>query len=100
MLDLDNLSYVPLNEPVNQIVFAKDRGGVRDVMIDGRIVVEDGRLTTVDMDKLRADVEVSVESKASARAAARERVESLTVHVGPFCTGFTAKDFPVNRFVG
>lgn len=100
MLDLGALSYVPLNEPVNQIVFAEDRSGVRDVMIDGRMVVRDGRVTTVDMDRLRADVEAAVARMAPARAAARERAESLAAHVGPFCAGFAAQGHPVNRFVG
>lgn len=100
MLDLGKVSYVPLNEPVNQIVFAENSGGVRDVMIDGRMVVADGRVTTVDMAKLRHDVEAAVARQAPARAAARERVESLAVHVGPFCAGFAAQDYPVNRFVG
>ena len=100
MLDLGNVSYVPLNDPVNQIVFAENSGGVREVMIDGRMVVEDGRVTTVDMEKLRADVEVAVARQEPARVAARERVESLAVHVGPFCAGFAAQDHAVNRFVG
>ena len=100
MLDLNAVSYVPLNEPVNQIVFAEDRGGVRDVMIDGRMVVADGRVTTVDMNKLRADVEAAVERMAPARAEARARIEGLAMHVGPFCAGFAAQDYAVNRFVG
>jgi len=27
-------------------------------------------------------------------------MEKLAVHVGPFCAGFAAQDFAVNRFVG
>ena len=100
MLDLGTITYLPLNAPVNQIVFAENSGGVREVMIDGRMVVEGGRILTVDIDKLRADVEAAVARQEPARAAARERVESLAVHVGPFCAGFAAQDYAVNRFVG
>ncbi len=100
MLDLASVTYVPLNEPVNQVVFAENSGGVRDVMIDGKIVVADGRVTTVDMDKLRADVEAAVARQQPARDAARPKMEALATHVGPFCAGFASERYLVNRFVG
>ena len=37
---------------------------------------------------------------AAGDIAPREIVESLTVHVGPYCAGFAAQDLPINRFVG
>ena len=36
-----------------QLVWASDGRAVRDVVIDGRVVVRDGRCTTVDVDALR-----------------------------------------------
>lgn len=100
MLDLGTTTYWPLNDAVNQIVFAENGGGVRDVMIGGRMVVVDGEVVSVDMPKLRAEVEQAIERHAPARAAARELVGGLATHVGPFCAGFAAQDYPVNRFVG
>lgn len=100
MLDLDQVTYWPLNEPVNQIVFAETGGNVRDVMIDGRMVVEGGNVTNVDVAKLRADVEAAVERQLPARAEAKVTMEKLATHVGPFCAGFASQDFEVNRFVG
>lgn len=100
MLGLDSITYVPLNDAVNQIVFAENGESVRDVMVDGRMVVKDGQVTNVDMEKLRAEVEASVMRQIPARGAARETMEKLAVHVGPFCAGFAAQDFAVNRFVG
>jgi 5-methylthioadenosine/S-adenosylhomocysteine deaminase len=38
---------------VLQLVWASDGRAVRDVVIDGRVVVRDGRCTTVDADALR-----------------------------------------------
>ena len=100
MLGLDSITYVPLNDAVNQIVFAENGESVRDVMVDGRMVVKDGQVTNVDMEKLRAEVEASVMRQIPARDAARETMEKLAVHVGPFCAGFAAQEFAVNRFVG
>jgi len=73
---------------------------VRDVMIDGRMVVSEGQVANVDMVRLRADVEAAVARQTPARAAARGTMEQLAAHVGPFCAGFARQDFAVNRFVG
>ena len=38
----------PLLDPVNALVYAASGSSVRTVVIDGRVVLDDGRLTTVD----------------------------------------------------
>ena len=53
-LDLDDLAYVPLNDPVNQLVQADDGGSVESVMIGGAFVYRARRYTTVDLAKLIA----------------------------------------------
>jgi 5-methylthioadenosine/S-adenosylhomocysteine deaminase len=45
----------PGRDPVLQLVWGSDGRAVRDVVIDGRVVVRDGRCTTVDVDGLRAE---------------------------------------------
>ena len=40
-------------DPVLQLVWSSDGRSVRDVLIDGRVVVREGRCTTVDIDGLR-----------------------------------------------
>ena len=100
MLDLGRITYVPLNDPVNQVVFAEDRGGVRDVMIDGRMVVEDRKVTSVDMDRLRAEVEAAVARQVPAREAIWPKIDALAAHIGPFCAGFASEEYVVDRFVG
>ena len=47
-------AWVPTGrDPVLQLVWASDGRGVRDVVVDGRVVVRDGRCTTVDVEGLR-----------------------------------------------
>jgi 5-methylthioadenosine/S-adenosylhomocysteine deaminase len=61
--DATRLQFVPVaTDPVRQLVWASDGRTVRDVVVDGRIVVRDGVCTTVDVEPLRAE------------AAARQRV--------------------------
>jgi 5-methylthioadenosine/S-adenosylhomocysteine deaminase len=53
---LDAPWWVPVNDVVNQMVFAENGASVETVMIDGRIVVENGVVTTFDVPALLAEV--------------------------------------------
>jgi hypothetical protein len=53
VLDAGHINCVPLNDAVNQVVHVEDGTAVRRVMIGGRVVVEDGRVTTVDLARVR-----------------------------------------------
>ena len=52
MLDLDHPNWLPLNDPINQLVHTEDGTAVASVMIGGRLVVDNRRVTTVDLDRL------------------------------------------------
>lgn len=56
-LDLADIAYVPLNSAARQVVFAESGRGVRSVMIGGRMVLEDGRITTLDEAALRQEAD-------------------------------------------
>jgi cytosine/adenosine deaminase-related metal-dependent hydrolase len=47
----------PLLNPLNNLVYAATGSSVRSVMIDGRMVLDEGRLTTVDERAVYARVE-------------------------------------------
>lgn len=48
LYDLDTPEWRPLLNPLNNLVYAATGASVRTVLIDGRIVLDEGRLTTVD----------------------------------------------------
>jgi cytosine/adenosine deaminase-related metal-dependent hydrolase len=48
LYDRDTPEWRPLLDPVNALVYAASGSSVRTVVIDGRVVLDDGRLTTVD----------------------------------------------------
>lgn len=56
MLDLSDPAYLPLNNAVRQIVYSESGRGVHTVIVDGNIVVDDRRLTTVDCAALLSEV--------------------------------------------
>jgi 5-methylthioadenosine/S-adenosylhomocysteine deaminase len=48
ILDLSDPAYLPLNNAVRQLVYSESGRGVHTVIVDGNIVVDDRRVTTVD----------------------------------------------------
>jgi len=51
--DATRAQWRPRGNPVQQLIWAAQGRTVRDVLVDGRVVVRDGRCTTVDEDDLR-----------------------------------------------
>ena len=96
-LDLSDLAYVPLNDARNQIVYADDGASVRHVMIGGRFVLEDGRFTTIDLDRLRGEVATAMERLNREIAERREIVLALEPHVARHCVCFSARPYHVHR---
>ena len=60
--DTDRPEWRPLLNVVNQLVWSADGRGVHSVVVDGRIVVEDYRCTTIDEDALWAQAQQMGES--------------------------------------
>ena len=48
LYDLDAPCWVPLNDPLQQFVFGERGGSVRSVVIDGRLVMHEGRILSFD----------------------------------------------------
>ena len=96
-LDLSKLHYVPLNDPLTQLVFAEDGTAVDRVIVGGRIIVENGRLLTVDLPALRRRVEDAV-AELRARATDMKGLSAaLEPHLSRFCIGLATKPYHTNR---
>lgn len=57
LFDVDQPEWRPLLNPVQNLVYAATGASVNTVMVDGRVLVEDGRVTTVDEHELYERVE-------------------------------------------
>ncbi|RZJ00069.1 MAG: 5-methylthioadenosine deaminase, partial [Haliea sp.] len=55
LLDLDTHAFTPLNDLQRQLVYCEDGSSVRFTVVAGRVVYEEGRVTTVDERALRAE---------------------------------------------
>jgi guanine deaminase len=98
MLDLDHPNWLPLNDPVNQLVHCEDGTAVASVMIGGRLVVDSRRVTTVDLDRLRDRVAAARERLAAANAENRRLYEALEPVVGSHCPGLARAPYHVHRY--
>lgn len=56
LLDLDTHAFTPLNNLQRQLVYCEDGSSVRFTIVNGDVVFESGRVTTVDERALRAEV--------------------------------------------
>jgi len=98
MLDLDHPNWLPLNDPVNQFVHCEDGAAVASVMVGGRLIVDNRRVTTVDLDRLRDRVATARERLAAANIDNRRLYEALEPVVGSHCPGLARAPYHVQRY--
>src|SRR5262245_30766771 len=96
-LDIGHINYVPLRNPLRQLVLAENGAAIDSVMIDGRFVLRGGRMLTIDETRLRRQVEAAVERLDAANATARETAEPFRDLVGHFCLAHARAPFHVHR---
>jgi 5-methylthioadenosine/S-adenosylhomocysteine deaminase len=77
IIDLNDVAYLPYNSAARQLVYTEAGRGVESVIVDGRVVIRERVVKTIDEDALRhevadlmrhfiADYDVIVESRKSA----------------------------------
>jgi len=80
MLDLRRAGFAPRNDLLRQAVYADAGASIDMVMVDGRIVVEGGRCTTVDEAAVAAEVNEDAAAFHARNAVARR----LTAEIAPY----------------
>jgi cytosine/adenosine deaminase-related metal-dependent hydrolase len=70
--------WVPLNDPAQQFVFGERGGSVDTVIVDGRIVVEQGRALTIDEKTVLAAAKSILPNVRSRNAPVRAIAEAVT----------------------
>ncbi len=77
LLDLGTLGFVPLNDPLRQVVYCETGASVRTVLVNGRVVVDEGTLTTLDLDALREEATAFARKAVADNRAVREQYARL-----------------------
>jgi guanine deaminase len=96
-LDLGHINYVPLGNLARQIVFAENAAAVDSVMIDGRMVLDHGQITTLDEAKLRRDANAAADRLFNQNAPIRALSKRLEPLVGRFCQSIACQPYHVHR---
>jgi 5-methylthioadenosine/S-adenosylhomocysteine deaminase len=97
-VDLASVNWMPINDPANQLVLTEDGTGVLHVMVDGKLIVRDGRHVSCDMRALAVRVEAARGRLAERNAGARATAAALEGVVGHFCMGFSRHPHSIDRF--
>ena len=56
LLDLNDTAYLPFNSACRQLVYTETGRAIDNVIIDGKVVMKNRKVTTIDEDALRAEV--------------------------------------------
>jgi len=61
ILDMNSPHLIPSYDPYSTIVYSLRGSDVRDVIVDGKLLVENGKLTMIDWDEIKSKAQVFVE---------------------------------------
>lgn len=100
LLDLADPCYVPFNSAARQVVYAEAGRAVRTVIVDGRVVVAEGRVTTVDEATLREEVGELMVALTHDAAAVAGRLEPIRGAILEAVRRSWTETLPMHCFVG
>jgi cytosine/adenosine deaminase-related metal-dependent hydrolase len=98
-LDLNNIDFVPLTDPINQIVTCADSACVTDVMVNGRFVMQDRRIGPINMADLRERVRGAVERLRTTITDARALAARLEPQVVAFAESLLGEPMGIERLI-
>ena len=97
LLDLDTPAFTPLNDLRRQLVYCEDGSSVRFTIVDGRVVYEDGRVTTVDEKALRAEARALMSGYRETLARAGREADRLAPYYREMYLKAAGRDVGLQR---
>jgi len=97
LLDLAQPNYVPLRDALRQLVHGESGAAVDRVLVGGRLVVDGGRVTTVDEAALRERAQAAADRLDAANADGRHLAQALRPGVSAFCCGIGLAPYHLQR---
>jgi hypothetical protein len=83
---------------VNALVYAETGSAVDTVLVNGRVVLEGGRVTTVDESRIYARAQEASDRQYRASAESRELAKRLAPFVAGACRAAVATPLPFDRY--
>ena len=100
LLELDTLPFTPLNNLRNQLVFCENSSSVKLTMVAGEVVMQDGRVLSVDEDALKVEVRELAAECAAGLAAAGDAARTLEPYYREMHLRAAATDVGMQRWAG
>jgi 5-methylthioadenosine/S-adenosylhomocysteine deaminase len=100
IIDLTDPSFVPLNSVARQVVFTEGGRGVETVIVDGRVIVADRKITTIDERALREEVAGLMQVLRKDLDAIAKRTDAMLPYLMEAQRRTWEVDIGVNRYIG
>jgi 5-methylthioadenosine/S-adenosylhomocysteine deaminase len=78
LFDLDQVEWVPLHDPIQGLVYGASSASTKLTMVDGRVLMEDRRVLTVDEPVVREEVRRRAKEIVARAGLRREAIPSTT----------------------
>jgi 5-methylthioadenosine/S-adenosylhomocysteine deaminase len=98
LLRADSVFLRPLADPVNALVYAETGASVETVLVDGAVVVEGGRVTTVDEGRIYSRAQDAADRQRGKSTQAWALAGQLAPYVGAACRAAVATPLTINRY--
>ena len=100
LLDLNSIAFTPLNDIRRQLVFCENGSSVVMTIVAGRVVVEGGRLLTVDEEAIKAEVREFSACNREEINRSREAADRLEPYYREMYLRGANRDVGMNRWAG
>ena len=100
VLDADSPTFQPLHDVRRALVLCEAGRSVRHTIVDGRVVVRDGRLTTIDETKMLESLRAMEPQLRADAIALRDSARSLEPYYRQMVMQAGARDVGFTRWVG
>ncbi|MCB1486103.1 MAG: amidohydrolase family protein, partial [Bauldia sp.] len=100
LLDMNTLAFTPLNDIAKHLVYAENGSSIEMVMVDGEIVLKDGRLTTIDEPAILAEIRETVPAWLAEHAKLEEKNAVFEPYFAEIHRRATMQDIGLNRYAG
>src|SRR5207247_11167844 len=98
LVNLDSIDLRPLNHAARQLVFCETGAGVDTVLVGGRVVVQGGRVLTVDEALLKRKAQIAADRLREQNRGEWALADRLAPIVGRVCRALAREPYPLNRY--
>lgn len=99
ILDLTTLSFMPLNDVAKHLVYAENGSSIETVMVAGDIVVNQGRMCSIDEAAILAEIRELVPAHLAEHARLEQRNAAFHSTMAEIHRRATSKNIGMNRYV-